>query len=144
MGLGVWTALPTPGKSQSSIFFLKNRMSGPLESYPTSIQCQVITDSSSSATASSSSKCKHAREPLYSNSPQNIFDWGQNISDISSKAGVLRRLHTRVRVAYKTLVRSKLEYETPIWSPYCKTQIHQVEKVQRTVACWTCRRVAQH
>ena len=72
------------------------------------------------------------------------IDWCQNISDISSKAGVLRRLHTRVRVAYITLVRPKLEYEAPIWSPYCKTQIHQVEKVQRTVACWTCRRVAQH
>ena len=27
-----------------------------------------------------------------------------------------------------------------IWSPYSKTQIQQVEKVQRTTACWTCRR----
>ena len=43
-------------------------------------------------------------------------------------------------VAYKTLVQPKVEYEAPIWSPYSKLQINQVEKVQRTAACWTCRR----
>ena len=43
-------------------------------------------------------------------------------------------------VPYKTLVHPKLEYAAPIWSPYCKTQIQQVEKVQRTAARWTCRR----
>ena len=40
----------------------------------------------------------------------------------------------------KTLVRPKLEYAVPIWNPYCKTQIQQVDKVQRTAARWTCRR----
>ena len=49
------------------------------------------------------------------------MDWGQHISEISSKAtktlGFLR-----------------------IWSPYSKLQINQVEKVQRTAARWTCRR----
>ena len=68
---------------------------------------------------------------------------------ISSKAtktlGFLRRnlafapLSTK-EVAYKTLVRPKLEYAAPIWSPYSKLQINQVEKVQRTAARWTCRR----
>ena len=76
-------------------------------------------------------------------------DWGKHISDISSKAtkilGFLRRNlafapRSTNEVAYKTLVCPKLEYAAPIWSPYCKTQIQQVEKVQRTAAHWTCRR----
>ena len=77
------------------------------------------------------------------------MDWGQHISDISSKAtktlGFLRRnlafapMSTK-EVAYQTLARYKLEYAAPIWSPYCKTQIQQVERIQRTAAHWTCRR----
>ena len=43
-------------------------------------------------------------------------------------------------VAYKTLVWPKLEYAAPVWSPYLKFQINQIEKVQRTAARWTCRR----
>ena len=76
------------------------------------------------------------------------FDWGQHISEISSKAlktlGFLQRnlafapRHTK-EVAYKTLVRPKLEYAAPIRHPYHETQIGQVEKVQRTAARWTCR-----
>ena len=76
------------------------------------------------------------------------MDWGHHISDISSKAtktlGFLRRNlafspRSTKEVAYKTLVRPKLEYAAPIWSPNCKTQIQQVEKVQRTATSWTCR-----
>ena len=77
------------------------------------------------------------------------MDWGQHISGISSKAtktlGFLRRNlafapRSSKEVAYKSLVRPKLEYAVPIWSPYSKLQINQVEKVQRTAARWTCRR----
>ena len=75
------------------------------------------------------------------------MDWGQHISEISSKAnktlGFLRRNlafapKSTKEVAYKTLVQRK--HAAPIWSPYSKLQINQVVKVQRTVARWTCRR----
>ena len=77
------------------------------------------------------------------------MDWGQHISEISSKAtktlGFLRRNlafapRSTKEVVYKTLVRPKLEYAAPIGSPYSKLQINQVEKVQRTAARWTCGR----
>ena len=70
-------------------------------------------------------------------------------SDISSKATKTlsffrRNLASAPRstkeVIYKTLVRPKLYYATPISSPYCKTPIQQVETVQRTAVHWTCRR----
>ena len=77
------------------------------------------------------------------------LDWGQHVSEISCKAtktmGFLRRnlalapRHTK-EVAHKTLVRPQLEYAAPIWNPYHKLQIQEVEKVQRTAARWTCRR----
>ena len=62
------------------------------------------------------------------------MDLGQHISDMLSKAtktlGFLRRNlaftpRSTMEVAYKTLVRPKLEYAAPIWSPYCKTLIQQ-------------------
>ena len=77
------------------------------------------------------------------------MDWGQHVSEISSKATkILGFLHRNLafapritkEVAYKTLVRPKLEYPAPIWSPHLKLQINQIEKVQRTAASWTCRR----
>ena len=64
------------------------------------------------------------------------LDWGQHISEISNKAtktlGFLwcnlafAPRHTK-EVAYKTLVRPKLEYAAPIWHPYHETQVGQVE-----------------
>ena len=79
----------------------------------------------------------------------NNMDWGQHISEFFSKVtntlGFLRRNlafapKSTKEVASKTLVRPKLEYAAPVWSPYSKLQINQVEKVQRTAARWTCRR----
>ena len=70
------------------------------------------------------------------------MNWGQRISEISSKATkTLGFLHRNLafapkstkEVAYKTLVRPMLEYAAPIWSPYSKLQINQVEKVQGTL-----------
>ena len=77
------------------------------------------------------------------------MDWGQHISEISSKTtktlGFLCMNLAFVpcstkEVAYKTLVWPKLEYAAPIWSPYSKLQVNQIEKVQRTASRWTCRR----
>ena len=68
------------------------------------------------------------------------MDWDQHISDISSKVTktlgcLLRNLAFASRstkeVAFKTLVCPILEYAAPICSPYCNTQIKQVENVQR-------------
>ena len=76
-------------------------------------------------------------------------DWGQHISEITSKAtktlGFLSRNmafapRSTKEVVYKTFVQPKLEYAAPIWSPYSNLQINQVEKVERTAARWTCRR----
>ena len=74
----------------------------------------------------------------------------QHVSEISYKAtktmGFLRLSlalaprHTK-EVAYKLLVRPQLEYAAPIWNPYHKLQIKEVEKVQRTAATLTCRRL---
>ena len=64
------------------------------------------------------------------------LDWGQHISEITSKAtrtlGFLRRNLTFApretkAAAYKTLIRPQLEYAAPIWHPYVKTQAQQIE-----------------
>ena len=77
------------------------------------------------------------------------MDWGQHVSEISSKAtktlGFLRRNlafapRSTKEVANKTLVPPKLEYAAPFWSPQSELQINQIETVQRIASHWTCRR----
>ena len=81
------------------------------------------------------------------------IDWGQNVSEISSKAtetlGFLRRNlafapRSTKEVAYKTLVQPKLEYAAPIWSPHSKLQINQMEKVKRTSSPLDLPEMAKH
>ena len=72
--------------------------------------------------------------------------WNANINNITSKAqkllGFLRRSlqinneHTK-SMAYKSLVRSNLEYCSTIWSPHTKKQKSKIEKVQRRAARYT-------
>ena len=66
------------------------------------------------------------------------IDWGQHVSEVSAKAsqtlGFQRRnLSLAPRetkdMAYKTLVRLKLEYASSVSSPYIISQINQLEKV---------------
>ena len=77
------------------------------------------------------------------------LDWGQHVSEVSTKATqtlsfLCQNLALAPRetkdMAYKTLVHLKLEYPSPVWNPYIKSQVNQLEKVQRTTARWTCRR----
>ena len=37
----------------------------------------------------------------------------------------------------KILVRPILDYVSPVWSPYTKSNIHRIEKVQRRAVRWT-------
>ena len=77
------------------------------------------------------------------------LDWGQHINNVTSKAirtlGFLRRnltlapKETKI-AAYKALVHPQLEYAVPIWNRHHQTEIKRIEKVQRTAACWACRR----
>ena len=69
--------------------------------------------------------------------------YNNHINTITSKASrvlgfVKRNLKHCPRTvkerAYQTLVRPKLEYSSPIWNPQQKTQIKQLEQVQRNAA----------
>ena len=40
-------------------------------------------------------------------------------------------------MAYKTLIRPLVEYSSPVWSPYTKTNNDKIEMVQRQAARWT-------
>ena len=78
-------------------------------------------------------------------SPLQIAWIGVSSSKATKTLGFLRRNlafapRSTKEVAYKTLVRPKLEYAAPIWSPHSKLQNNHIEKVQRTAARWTCRR----
>ena len=77
------------------------------------------------------------------------MDWGQHIYDISSKVTKTRFLHAEFWLLHLRVLR---KLHTKLWytlnlnmqhlfrNPNSKTQIQQVEKVQRKVARWTCRR----
>ena len=74
------------------------------------------------------------------------LDWGQHINNITSKATWFPRLNLTLApeetkiAAYKALVRPQLEYAARIWNPHHQTEINRIENVQRTAACWACRR----
>ena len=73
------------------------------------------------------------------------MSWSTHIQMMSNKAMkvlnfVKRNLtncltNTKIQ-AYLTLVRSIMEYASPIWDPYYHSDIYKLEKVQRRAACW--------
>ena len=73
------------------------------------------------------------------------MSWNTHISNITSKAhkllGFLRR-NLQIKnedtksMAYKSLVRSNLEYCSTIWSPHTQKQKYEIEKVQRRAAIY--------
>jgi hypothetical protein len=73
----------------------------------------------------------------------NKLSWAPHVNKTTCNArrtlGFLRRtLHhasQQVRLnTYRTLVRPKLEYASPIWDPHQTTLVNQVEKIQKTAA----------
>ena len=72
--------------------------------------------------------------------------WSSHIDRITGNANstlefLKRNIKTKLpkvrETAYNTLVRSKLEYASPIWDPHTKDKISQIEKFQRRAARWT-------
>ena len=71
--------------------------------------------------------------------------WKAHIHEITSKANrILGRLKRTfavadvesIRLLYVSLIRPHLEFAVPVWSPYFKTDIEALERVQRRVLKW--------
>ena len=74
-----------------------------------------------------------------------MTSWNSHINSTCTSAnktlGFLKRnikvKHEGVRErAYTSLVRPKLEYASPVWSPYTERNINKIEMIQRRAARW--------
>ena len=80
---------------------------------------------------------------------QNNLKWNKHIDNITANAtkqlNFLKRnlkvSSTKIKErAYQSLVRPKLEYNCCTWDPHTKSQIHQIEMIQRRAARYTTNR----
>ena len=76
----------------------------------------------------------------------NDLSWNSHVQRVCASANrTLGFLKRNIRskdpglreTAYKALVRPQVEYSSPVWSPYTKRSIDQIEMVQRRAARWT-------
>ena len=79
--------------------------------------------------------------------------WNTHVRKTASKAnqtlGVLRRNFKNCpreikNMAYKSILRPKMEYAAPIWDPYTKDNIQLLEAVQRRAARFVCNKYSRH
>lgn len=73
--------------------------------------------------------------------------WKAHVQEVASRAnrilGRLKRVFTTidqesVRLLYVSLIRPHLEFAVPVWSPYLKMDIEELEKVQKRALKWNC------
>ena len=85
--------------------------------------------------------------------PTPDLKWNTHVRKTATKAnqtlGVLRRnLKNCPReiknMAYKSILRPKMEYAAPIWDPYTKDNIQLLEGVQRRAARFVCSKYSRH
>jgi hypothetical protein len=75
---------------------------------------------------------------------QTNLKWNKHVNNITASAMqklnfIKRNLRVKER-AYTSLVRPELEYSSCVWDPHTKSEIHQLEMVQRRAARYTCNR----
>ena len=112
-------------------------------------KCEVLTISKKKNTHHHPYKLhghvlKHVNEAKYLGvTISSDFAWNKHISNIVAKAGknlafLKRNLQSNSQSikerAYKALVRPLLEYASPLWDPYTRENIKQLEMVQRRAA----------
>ena len=73
------------------------------------------------------------------------LNWNQHIQNVTTKTNWTysfkrRNIQTKhkgiCQAAFNTIVRPRVEYASPVWSPYTQTNINKVEAVQRRAARW--------
>ena len=75
--------------------------------------------------------------------------WNSHVKKVTAKGntllGILRRnLKNLKDLAYKSILRPKLEYACSIWDPYTDVNIKTLEGVQRRSACFVCNQFSCH